>query len=88
MTLNKIITTKISKLTDSARKYDKDWTEFKRTCNTAFSYHGDNSFTAAANENDPDAELICHTTSTSICSRWAKDQEVVSVSSLQLDCMK
>ena len=71
-----------------AQKYNKDCTGFKRTCNIAFPYHGENFFTTAAYRNDPDNDLIHHTTPTSICGRRAKDQEVAVVRSLQLNCIK
>ena len=88
VTPNKPIHNKISNLTNVSRKYDKSLSGFKRIYNTAFPYHGDNSFAAVAYGNDPDIELLHNLTSTSISGKQAKDQETVSVSSLRLDRTK
>ena len=88
VTPNKPLQTSISSITNTAQKCVKSRTGFKRTCNTAYPYNGDNSFAAAIYGNDPDVKLLRNTTSTSICGRQAKNQEIRSVSSLRLDCSK
>lgn len=88
VTPNKPLQTSTSNIPNTARKYDKSWTGFKRICNTAFPYHGDNSFAAAAYGYDPNVELLRNTTSTSPCGKKGKDEEIGSFSSLRLDRTK
>ena len=58
VTPNKPVETSDSFITNTPPKYDNSWTDFKRTCNIAFPYHGDNMFAAAAYDNDPNVKLL------------------------------
>ena len=68
VTPNKSVETSNGCITNMPPKYDNSWTDYKRTCNIAFPYHGDNTFAAAAYGSDPTVELLQNTESSSKCN--------------------